>query len=81
MAEVIKIVLTGGPCAGKSSALLYLKKELEKENIEVYILEETATDLMVSGKTPENMGSYEFHKLLFETQLKKENSVYISNSQ
>lgn len=76
MAEILKIVLTGGPCAGKTSALLYLKKELEKENIEVKIIEETATKLMISGKTPENMGNYNFHKLLFETQLQEEKKIF-----
>ena len=30
MAEVIKIVLTGGPCGGKTTALNFLKDELEK---------------------------------------------------
>ena len=32
MAEVIKIVLTGGPCGGKTTALNFLKDELEKLN-------------------------------------------------
>ena len=35
MAEVIKIVLTGGPCGGKTTALNFLKDELEKLNIKV----------------------------------------------
>lgn len=39
MAEVIKIVLTGGPCGGKTTALNFLKDELEKLNIKVFILE------------------------------------------
>ena len=33
MAEVIKIVLTGGPCAGKTTAMDFLNRELEKLNI------------------------------------------------
>jgi CYTH domain-containing protein/predicted ATPase len=72
MAEVIKIVLTGGPCAGKSSAMEYVSSKLESLGIATLTIEETATKLILSGKTPENMGNYEFHKLLFETQLKEE---------
>ena len=45
MAEVIKIVLTGGPCGGKTTALNFLKDELEKLNIKVFILEEIANNL------------------------------------
>lgn len=29
MAEVVKIVLTGGPCGGKTSALKYISEELK----------------------------------------------------
>lgn len=75
MSEIIKIVLTGGPCAGKTSALSYLQSELEKSGETVLVMPECATALMNDGKTPENMGSYEFHSLLFETQLNNENKL------
>lgn len=76
MAEVIKIVLTGGPCGGKTTALNFLKKRLNDYGLRVITLEETATKLMISDKTPQNMGNYEFHKLLFETQLKDETKLF-----
>ena len=72
MAEVIKIVLTGGPCGGKTTALSYVSHKLEKLGIPVIKIEECATKLILSGKTPQNMGRYEFHKLLFEIELKEE---------
>lgn len=72
MSQIIKIALTGGPCAGKSTAVSFLKAELEHLGAEVLCLDETATSLMKSGRTPENMGSYEFHSLLFKTQLEGE---------
>ena len=75
MAEIIKIVLTGGPCAGKSTALSFLKNKLEELGISVLILEETATKLLSQGKTPEKIGNYEFHKLLFQTQLNGEKEL------
>lgn len=73
MAEVIKIVLTGGPCSGKTTALAYVSKKLRKQGIEVITIEEQATKLILSGKTPQLLGRYEFHKLLFELQLAEEN--------
>lgn len=72
MAEVIKIALTGGPCGGKTTALSFTAQKLKEKNIEVITIEECATKLILSEKTPQNMGRYEFHKLLFETQLKQE---------
>ena len=75
MAEVIKIVFTGGPCGGTTTALNFLKDELEKLNIKVFILEEIASNLLSNGITPQKLGVYEFHKQLFETQLKEENSL------
>ena len=73
MAEVIKIVLTGGPCSGKTTALSYVSEKLKEQGIEVITIEERATKLILSGKTPQNMGRYEFHKLLFELEMAEEN--------
>ena len=75
MAEVIKLVLTGGPCAGKTTALKYIENELSLQGIKVLIGEEQATKLILRGKTPQNMGRYEFHKLLFKNQLDAENKL------
>lgn len=75
MAEVIKIVLTGGPCAGKTTAISFIKQELENLKIKVYVLDEVASKLMSKGITPEKIGVYEFHKLLFETQLTEEKNI------
>lgn len=35
MAEITKIVLTGGPCGGKTSALGFLQKELTERGVAV----------------------------------------------
>ncbi len=72
MTEIIKIVLTGGPCAGKTTALSFISAELRKLGLTVITIEEQATKLILSGKTPQNMGVYEFHKLLFERELFEE---------
>ncbi len=72
MAQIIKIAITGGPCAGKTTAVKFLADKLKKYGIGVYTVEEQATKLMLEGKTPENMGIFEFHKLLFERSLADE---------
>ncbi len=69
MAEVIKIVLTGGPCGGKTTALKYVSQRLKDCGVPVITVEEFAARLMNEEKTPQNMGRYEFHKLLFEMEL------------
>lgn len=45
----MKIVITGGPCAGKSSAMRQLKQNLESKGYKVYIVQETATEMIRSG--------------------------------
>lgn len=75
MGEVYKIVLTGGPCAGKSTALTYLKTELEKQGVTALTHEETATELMREGITPQGAGSYAFHAELFARQLAAEDAL------
>ena len=72
MSEIYKIVLTGGPCAGKTTALDFIKNELESRGVEVFVLNEIATYLMNNGLHPHEMGSYQFHSLLFKTQLDEE---------
>jgi len=47
--EIIKIVITGGPCAGKSTGMSKLEEELTKRGYKVLIIPETATELITSG--------------------------------
>ena len=72
MVRIKKIALTGGPCAGKTAALQYLTDKLATFGVEVITVKEQASSLMADGKTPEGMGSYAFHSLLFSNQLKEE---------
>ena len=69
------IVLTGGPCAGKTTALASLKECLEERGYQVFILEESATELINKGIKPfgENaIPLYDFQKIIINYQLKKE---------
>ena len=72
MTEITKIALTGGPCAGKTTAVSYIREQLAAHGVQVIAVTEQATALMESGKTPESMGSYAFHSLLFQNQLEEE---------
>ena len=53
--SVTKIVLTGGPCAGKSTGLAIIKDRLTNLGYDVVILSEVATDVILSGVTPMNI--------------------------
>lgn len=44
-----KIALTGGPCAGKSKILKYLRKYYEEKGFSVYTLPESATIFIEAG--------------------------------
>ena len=72
-----KIVLTGGPSAGKSSSLEFVRKYYSELGYKVYIVSETATDLMNSGIIPNqtNLSLLEFQDIIFKYQLFKENLV------
>jgi len=46
---VSMIVLTGGPCSGKSSSLAYLTEKLSNHGFMVFVVPETATLITTSG--------------------------------
>lgn len=48
-AHIYKIVLTGGPCAGKTTILSTISAELKKHGFDVYLVPEVATMLIVGG--------------------------------
>jgi thymidylate kinase len=47
--NVFSIVLTGGPCGGKSSALEHFSKELTKLGFDIYTVPEVPSILMTNG--------------------------------
>lgn len=71
-----KIVLTGGPCSGKTTSLEYLSKKLIDDGYSVDIIDETADSLFKLGYIPNvNISVFDFQNLLFKIQVLKE---YIS---
>lgn len=67
--SITKIVITGGPCAGKSTAMSRIQKELTQLGYKVYFIAESATELITSGITPDLKN---FQKHLLQYQLDKE---------
>jgi len=72
---VKRIVLTGGPCAGKSSSLEHIELYLKKKGYVVYIVNETATELINSGIKPFGDNAVDmvsFQDIIFQYQIQKE---------
>lgn len=70
-----KIVLTGGPCAGKTSALTKVEEELTEKGYKVFVVSESATELIKGGIKP--FGSIpidliKFQSLILKYQYQKE---------
>ncbi len=67
--SVTKIVITGGPCAGKSTAMSRIQSELGQLGYRVLFIAESATEIMTSGVSPMDPN---FQKHLLDYQLQKE---------
>ena len=76
--EITKIVVTGGPCAGKSTALSRIQEEFTQLGYTVLFVPETATELINGGVAPwTGSTSDEFQKFLIQLQIEKE-KVFLS---
>ncbi len=67
-----QFVVTGGPCAGKTTGLSVLEQSLTKKGFKVIIVAETATELINSGICPWEMENEQFQTILIERALNKE---------
>lgn len=71
--ELTKIVITGGPCAGKSTALSRIQEEFTELGYTVLFVPETATELINGGVAPWTCKtSDDFQKFLIKLQIEKE---------
>lgn len=55
--EISKIVITGGPCAGKSTAMSWIQNAFTQRGYQVLFVPETATELITGGVAPWTCGS------------------------
>lgn len=71
--KITKIVLTGGPCAGKTTAMNWIQNFFQKQGYKVLFIPETATELITGGLTPwETKTNNDFQSILFDLQREKE---------
>lgn len=79
--QTYRIVITGGPCAGKTTAISRIQDEFSKKGYNVILVSETATDLIMSGIAPWTVSSGDvFQKILMKLQLEKE-ALFIGASE
>ena len=70
---VKRIVITGGPCAGKTTALKSLSEAFSGMGYTVIVIPETATELINAGISTKALGSaLQFQKCVTALQMKKE---------
>jgi thymidylate kinase len=76
--HIFRAVLTGGPCAGKTTSIPYIKSAFEKRGWKVLFVSETATELIRSGVTREAcVTPITFQRCVSSMQLAREDE-YIS---
>jgi len=72
MAEIKKIVLTGGPCAGKTTALVRIIEHFDSLGFKVFTVPEVPTLYSLGGwnyLTPNRKLYYEGERAILETQM------------
>ena len=71
--RIVRIVLTGGPCAGKTTAMSWIQNSFRKMGWAVLFVDETAAQLISGGAAPWLCSSArEFQLQLLRLQLAKE---------
>ena len=71
--EITKIVLTGGPCAGKTTGMSWIQNAFGDRGYRVLFVPETATELISGGVAPWTCGSnLDYQKCQVALQLEKE---------
>lgn len=73
MQKITKIVITGGPCAGKSTAILPIREAIGRLGYTVLFIAETATELICGGVAPWTLNSMnDYQECQFFLQRDKE---------
>ena len=71
--EITKIVITGGPCAGKTTAMSWIQHHFTKMGYTVLFVPETATELISGGVAPWTCGTnLDYQKCQMKLQIEKE---------
>ena len=70
---ITKIVITGGPCGGKSTAMSWIQNAFTQMGYRVLFVPETATELITGGVAPWTCGSNaDYQSCQMQLQIEKE---------
>ncbi|MDO8466716.1 MAG: AAA family ATPase [bacterium] len=75
-----RIVLTGGPCGGKTTGKEYVREKLLNYGRSPIFVPEVATLIIGCGLNPGELSPeqyFEFQKLIFSTQMKFEDDIFL----
>lgn len=76
---IYKFVITGGPCAGKTTGMERLMVFLRERGFRVFVVPEAATMLFLNGAYPEDLAKLEcqeaFQQFVISTQISLEDSI------
>lgn len=67
--QMVKILITGGACAGKTEIIQTIKNEYQNKGYNVFVLNEIPTQLITNGVTAERIGKMEFIELVIKMYL------------
>lgn len=71
--KLTKIVVTGGPCAGKTTAMSWIQNKFLEKGYTVLFVPETATEFITGGVAPWTCGTnLDYQTVQMALQLKKE---------
>ena len=71
--HIYKIIITGGPCAGKTTAMDYMKNYFAERGYAVIVIPETATELILGGIAPWTCKTVkEYQRCQMQLQISKE---------
>lgn len=71
--DITKIVITGGPCAGKTTGMSWIQNAFSSRGYRVLFVPETATELITGGVAPWTCGNnLDYQKCQVKLQLAKE---------
>ena len=71
--KITRIVITGGPCAGKTTAMSWIQNAFTRQGYAVLFVDETATQLISGGAAPWlSTSGRDFQRWLMHLQLEKE---------
>ncbi|MBR6223356.1 MAG: ATP-binding protein [Lachnospiraceae bacterium] len=73
--NVKRVVITGGPCAGKTTAIENIRTYFEEKKSRVIFVNEVPTEIMKMGITLAKYGKLPFQKAIIDLQRKKEQVI------